>query len=218
MCIHWAVLGIATPLCRSNGSGSPRVSLNLLLPRCLSAARARNAAADARCTPHARRHAAASRSPLAQAKNACRHRLTCTRAPRLRLRRAAAPPRAAMALITLDGLDGLLMACESARLSQETLAEADPGAAVVRAPRTARAVKRRVEPVDEPARPRAPAAKRPKPAAGQQPAPANPGHRLVPRARAPRSPDEKRKLSRQMAAFMRLGVLVLPADVKARAP
>lgn len=35
------------------------------------------------------------------------------------------------------------------------------------------------------------------------------------RARAPRSPDEKRKLSRQMAAFMRAGVLVLPPDVKA---
>ena len=37
-------------------------------------------------------------------------------------------------------------------------------------------------------------------------------------ARAPRSPDEKRKLSRQMTAYMRLGLLVLPEHVKARAP
>ena len=124
-----------------------------------------------------------------------------------------------MALLTHAGLDGLLMVCESARLSQEQLDGGDAGllgAAVVRAPRTARVVvKRRVEPEEEPPRAR-PAAKRPKPAG--PPAPANPGKAIVPaRVRAPRSPDEKRKLSRQMAAFMRYGVLVLPSDVKVRA-
>lgn len=36
------------------------------------------------------------------------------------------------------------------------------------------------------------------------------------RGKPPRSPDEKRKLSRQMAAFMRYGVLQLPEHVKAR--
>ena len=120
-----------------------------------------------------------------------------------------------MALLTHAGLDGLLMVCESARLSQEQLDGGDAGllgAAVVRAPRTARVVvKRRVEPEEEPPRAR-PAAKRPKTAA------ANPVKASVPaRVRAPRSPDEKRKLSRQMAAFMRYGVLVLPSDVKVRA-
>ena len=124
-----------------------------------------------------------------------------------------------MALLDHAGLDGLLMVCESARLSQEQLdggvAAGLLGAAVVRAPRTARVVKRRAEPDEEPARAR-PAAKRPKPAG--PPAPANPGKAIVPaRVRAPRSPDEKRKLSRQMAAFMRYGVLVLPSDVKVRA-
>ena len=44
------------------------------------------------------------------------------------------------------------------------------------------------------------------------------GQQLVRRQRAPRSPDEKRKLSRQMAAYMRYGVLVLPANVKVRRP
>ena len=122
-----------------------------------------------------------------------------------------------MALLTNAGLHGLLAVCESARLSQEELdgdAAGLLGAAVVRAPRTARVVKRRVEPEEEPARARPPA-KRPKPSGPAQPQ-ANPGKAIVP-VRAPRSPDEKRKLSRQMAAFMRYGVLVLPSDVKARA-
>ena len=127
--------------------------------------------------------------------------------------RRAAPrrrPALSMALLTQNGLDGLLTACE-------TLEAGDfPDAAVVRAPRTARVVKRRVEAVEEAPPARAPVAKRPKsgpvgPSSGKaQPPPAGGG------ARAPRSPDEKRKLSRQMAAFMRYGVLVLPADVKVR--
>jgi hypothetical protein len=117
-----------------------------------------------------------------------------------------------MALLTHDGLDGLLMAVESARLSEEQLANANRllGVAVVRAPRTARVVKRRVEQAEEPLRARQAAAKRPKTDATAK----NPG--VVPAK--PRSPDEKRKLSRQMAAFMRYGVLVLPADVKVRNP
>ena len=67
-----------------------------------------------------------------------------------------------MALLTHDGLDGLLMAVESARLSEEQLANANRllGVAVVRAPRTARVVKRRVEHAEEPVRARQAAAKR----------------------------------------------------------
>jgi hypothetical protein len=42
------------------------------------------------------------------------------------------------------------------------------------------------------------------------------GQQAARRTRAPRSPDEKRKLSRQMAAYMRFGVLVLPPNVKVR--
>ena len=44
------------------------------------------------------------------------------------------------------------------------------------------------------------------------------GQQAARRTRAPRSPDEKRKLSRQMAAYMRYGVLVLPPNVKVRRP
>ena len=120
-----------------------------------------------------------------------------------------------MALLTHDGLDGLLMAVSARLTEDEQLAAAKAaGAAVLRAPRTARVVKRRVEPAEEPARGRPAPAKRPK----TDPLAANPGKANVPARvqRAPRSPDEKRKLSRQMAAFMRYGVLVLPADVKAR--
>jgi hypothetical protein len=147
-----------------------------------------------------------------------------------------------MALLSmgaLAGMGGLLDACESARsqLSEGAVAAAAPASPragpasgalpVVRGPRSSRGVKRSREELaaahtllapTSPVKSKRPSGKR---ASGKWPLVGNPtqGEGARPagrRARAPRSPDEKRKLSRQMAAFMRLGVLVLPADVKAR--
>jgi hypothetical protein len=135
-----------------------------------------------------------------------------------------------MALVQSDTLGGLIDACETARSQlSDAAADAPPlvlgptGAAVpVRGPRTSRGVKRsRGELLaahtllvpTSPGKGKRSSGKRPAiPTLGG----AEGGRMAGRRARAPRSPDEKRKLSRQMAAFMRLGVLVLPADVKAR--
>ncbi len=132
-----------------------------------------------------------------------------------------------------DPLDALGEACEDAltQLSEppgdtEATLPAGPIAVPVRAPRTSRAnLKRGFEEVEaaqallvptSPGKLKRPAAKRP---AKHLTHDADANKKQAPRrARAPRSPDEKRKLSRQMAAFMRYGVLVLPADVKARSP
>ena len=125
----------------------------------------------------------------------------------------------------LNGLDGLLDACETARsqLSEEEAAAPTVGgsAPVLRAPRS-RPKRSRDEVVEaantlltqSPAK--RPAVKRPVGKPTSNPTPGADGRPAGRRARAPRSPDEKRKLSRQMAAFMRYGVLVLPENVKAR--
>jgi len=110
----------------------------------------------------------------------------------------------------MEPLAGLLAACETATIPPLLEAPLPPAGPEGRAARVGRGTKRSRG--DSP--PAGLVSQRKKRLPPKRKAvPVAPAQR---RGRPPRSPDEKRKLSRQMAAFMRYGVLHLPEHVKAR--